>query len=65
MTDENHHTTSYDALDRVTSMLWRHGTSPAFGNWGCTHNERGQRLTSTDVTGRAVTYGYDDAARLI
>ena len=57
-------TYSYDALDRVTSMLWRQGTSPAFGSWAYTHNERGQRLTSTDVTGRAATYGYDAASRL-
>ena len=55
---------SYDALDRVTEMLWRQGNSPAFGSWAYTHNDRGQRLSSTDVTGRAATYGYDDASRL-
>ena len=38
-------TYSYDSLDRVTSMLWRQGTSPAFGSWAYMHNERGQRLT--------------------
>ena len=57
-------TYSYDALDRVTSMLWRQGASPAFGSWAYTHNERGQRLTSTDATGRIATYTYDTAARL-
>jgi len=51
-------------MDRVTSMLWRHGTSPPFGSWGYTHNERGQRLTSTDVTGRTAAYAYDAASRL-
>jgi RHS repeat-associated protein len=45
-------------------MAWRQGTSPAFGTWAYTHNERGQRLTSTDVTGRVATYAYDAAARL-
>ena len=57
-------TYSYDALDRVTSMLWRQGASPAFGSWAYTHNQRGQRMTATDVTGRAATYAYDAAARL-
>jgi RHS repeat-associated protein len=57
-------TYSYDALDRVTSMLWRQGTSPAFGRWAYTHNGRGQRTTSTDITGRSAAYGYDDASRL-
>jgi RHS repeat-associated protein len=57
-------TYSYDALDRVTSMLWRQGTSPAFASWGYTHNNRGQRLSATDVTGRSAAYGYDAASRL-
>ncbi len=57
-------TYSYDALDRVTSMLWRHGTAPAFASWAYTHNERGQRLSSKDITGRAATYTYDPASRL-
>jgi len=57
----------YDSLDRVTSMAWRQGSSlasPAFASWSYTHNGRGQRLTSTDITGRAATYTYDSAARL-
>ncbi len=56
---------SYDALDRVTSMLWRQGTAaPAFGSWSYAFNLRGQRLSSMDITGRAATYTYDSAARL-
>jgi RHS repeat-associated protein len=58
-------TYSYDALDRITSILWRHETSPAFGRWAYTHNERGQRLTVTDITGRNAAYGYDAASRLL
>ena len=58
-------TYSYDALDRVTSMLWRQGTSPAFGSWAYTHNERGQRTERRPTSpGGAPTYGYDAAARL-
>jgi RHS repeat-associated protein len=51
-------------LDRVTSMLWRLGPAAPFGTWAYAHNERGQRLTSTDITGRAAAYTYDSAARL-
>src|SRR6185503_8294639 len=53
-----------DPMDRVTSMVWRRDMSPAFGSWAYTHNERGQRTSSTDITGRAATYGYDNASRL-
>ena len=58
-------TYSYDALDRVTSMLWRQGTSPAFGSWAYTHNERGQRheLDGRHRPKRRRT-AYDDASRL-
>jgi len=57
---------SYDTLDRVTSMQWRRGGSPnPFGSWAYTYNERGQRLTATDITDRRAEYGYDAAARLI
>ncbi len=55
---------SYDSLDRVTSMLWRQGTAPAFGSWTYTHNGLGQALTATDATGRNATYEYDSALRL-
>ena len=58
-------TYSYDSLDRITSLLWRAGSSPALGSWAYTFNERGQRLTSTDATGRAANYAYDAASRLI
>jgi len=57
-------TYSYDVVDRVTSMVWKHGTDPAFGSWAYTHNERGQRKSATDITGRSAAYGYDDASRL-
>ena len=58
-------TYSYDALDRVTSMLWRQGTSPAFGSWAYTHNERGQRTDARPTSpGRSAAYGYDAASRL-
>jgi RHS repeat-associated protein len=56
---------SYDSMDRVTSMLWQQGASPAFGSWEYTYNERGQRRTATDITGRSVEYAYDAAARLM
>ncbi len=60
-----HATYSYDdPVDRVTSMLWQHGTSPAFGSWSYAHNERGQRTSSTDITGRTAVYAYDAASRL-
>jgi RHS repeat-associated protein len=51
---------SYDDLDRVTSMAWRRSPAPAFASWAYTHNNRGQRSTATDVTGRAAAYDYDD-----
>jgi RHS repeat-associated protein len=51
-------------LDRVTEMLWKQGTSTPFGSWSYGYNNRGQRLSSTDITGRAATYGYDGASRL-
>jgi RHS repeat-associated protein len=58
-------TYSYDnPLDRVTAMTWRQGTSPPFASWAYTHNQRGQRVSATDITGRSAAYGYDDAARL-
>ena len=57
-------THAYDAVDRVTSLAWRLGAAPPFASWGYTFNDRGQRLTATDVTGRSAAYGYDDATRL-
>lgn len=57
-------TYSYDPLDRVTSMIWKQGISPAFASWAYTHNLRGQRTSITDITGRSAAYGYDLAARL-
>jgi RHS repeat-associated protein len=51
---------SYDTLDRVTSLAWQRSPAPPFASWAYTHNGRGQRLTATDVTGRAAAYGYDD-----
>jgi RHS repeat-associated protein len=58
-------TYEHDALDRVTSMAWRKGTNRAFASWGYTYSPRGQRLTSTEATGREAGYAYDEAARLI
>jgi RHS repeat-associated protein len=55
---------SYDARDRVTSLAWQRDTSPAFGSWTYGFNDRGQRTSVTDVTGRHVAYGYDAVARL-
>jgi len=57
-------TYTYDSLDRVTSMLWQKGTNPGFASFGYGYNLRGQRASSTDVTGREAAYGYDDASRL-
>jgi RHS repeat-associated protein len=58
-------TYSYDVpMDRLTSMVWRQG-STQFASWAYTHNDRGQRLTSTDFTQRSAAYGYDDASRLV
>jgi RHS repeat-associated protein len=55
---------SYDTRDRVTSLAWAHGTAPAFGSWTYDFNNRGQRTSVTDATGRHVAYGYDAIARL-
>ena len=56
---------SYDTLDRVLSTEWRRGSSPdPFGSWAYTHNARGQRTSSTDITGRSSAYAYDPASRL-
>ena len=57
-------TYAYDSLDRVLSMAWKKGTSPALATFAYTYSPRGQRLTATDVTGRAAGYGYDTASRL-
>ncbi|HEX3904531.1 MAG TPA: VWA domain-containing protein [Polyangia bacterium] len=57
-------TYEYDSLDRVTSMAWKKAAAPAFASWVYTYSQRGQRLTSTDVTGREAAYGYDAASRL-
>jgi RHS repeat-associated protein len=57
-------TYGYDSLDRVLSMAWKKGTAPAFASWAYGYNPRGQRTSSTDVTGRESAYGYDDASRL-
>jgi RHS repeat-associated protein len=57
-------TYSYNTLDRVTSLAWNRGTNPAFASWGYTYNNRGQRLTSTEINNRLATYGYDAATRL-
>jgi RHS repeat-associated protein len=56
----------YDARDQATSLSWSQGTNPAaFASWSYSFNERGQRLTSLDATGRQAAYAYDAAARLI
>src|SRR5204862_1618003 len=57
-------TNSYDALDRVPPMLWRRGSASPLGSWSYGYNNRGQRTSSTDITGRAAAYGYDAASRL-
>ena len=57
-------TYGYDSLDRVTSMAWKKGTSPTFASFGYGYNLRGQRTSSSDVTGREAVYGYDEASRL-
>ena len=57
-------TYGYDSLDRVTSMAWQKGINPAFSSFGYEYNLRGQRTSSTEVTGREAAYGYDDASRL-
>jgi RHS repeat-associated protein len=57
-------TYGYDSLDRVTSMAWKKGANPAFASFAYGYNPRGQRLSSTDVTGRDAAYGYDTASRL-
>jgi RHS repeat-associated protein len=57
-------TYAYDSLDRVLSMAWKKAAAPAFASWAYSYNPRGQRLTSTGVTGREATYGYDTASRL-
>jgi RHS repeat-associated protein len=55
---------SYDPRDRVTSLAWARGATPAFGSWSYGFNPRGQRTSVTDVTGRQVVYGYDAVSRL-
>jgi RHS repeat-associated protein len=57
-------TYTYSPVDRVISLAWQRGSSPAFASWAYTYNSRGQRLTSTEVSGRTATYGYDAVARL-
>jgi RHS repeat-associated protein len=57
-------TYSYNSLDRVTSLAWKQGTDPAFASWSYGFNNRGQRTTVTDSTGRQVAYGYDAVSRL-
>jgi RHS repeat-associated protein len=57
-------TYAYDSLDRVLSMAWKKASAPAFASWSYSYSPRGQRLTSTEVTGRVATYGYDTASRL-
>jgi RHS repeat-associated protein len=57
-------TYTYDTRDRVTSLAWARGTPPAFGSWSYGFNDRGQRTSVTDVTGRHVVYGYDAVSRL-
>ena len=57
-------TYAYDSLDRALSMAWKKAAGPAFASWAYTYNPRGQRLTSTEATGREATYAYDVASRL-
>jgi len=57
-------TYNYDALDRVTSMVWNKGAAPPFASWAYAFNGRGQRLTATEISGRQAAYGYDTTARL-
>jgi RHS repeat-associated protein len=57
-------TYSYDTRDRVTSLAWARGANPTFGSWSYGFNDRGQRTSVTDVTGRHVAYGYDAVSRL-
>ncbi len=56
-------TYGYDAVDRVTSLVWQKAASQV-ASWEYAYNGRGQRLTSTDLTGRLTAYGYDAASRL-
>ena len=56
---------AYDSLDRVMSIAWRKAAGPAFASWAYTYNPRGQRLSSTDITGREAAYGYDTGSRLV
>jgi RHS repeat-associated protein len=57
-------TYSYNSLDRVTSLAWKQGTDPAFASWSYAFNNRGQRTSVTDLTGRHVVYGFDAVSRL-
>jgi RHS repeat-associated protein len=52
-------TSFYDAVNRVTSMVWKRGAGPAFASWDYTFNPRGQRVTAKDATNRTATYSYD------
>jgi RHS repeat-associated protein len=54
----------YDSLDRVTSMAWQKGTSSTLATWVYSYDQRGQRLSSTEITGREAAYAYDAASRL-
>ena len=62
-------TYSYDSMDRIGEIVWQRTTSPAgspaFASWQYAYNERGQRRTATDITGRRSEYSYDSAARLV
>jgi RHS repeat-associated protein len=55
---------AYDSLDRVTSMAWKQGAASALASWSYTYSPRGQRLSSTELSGREAAYGYDVASRL-
>jgi len=57
-------TYEYDSLDRVLSMAWKKGAGAPFASWAYSYSPRGQRLTSSELTGREATYGYDAASRL-
>src|SRR6185503_15268343 len=57
--------TSYDSLDRVTSVTQKGATSAEDLTTAYTYNTLGDLLRTTMPRGNVVEYGYDPAGRLL
>ncbi|HJX28489.1 MAG TPA: RHS repeat-associated core domain-containing protein [Thermoanaerobaculia bacterium] len=56
---------SYDALDRVTSVVYRIGAADPVESFVYTFSPAGQRLSVQEANGARTNWTYDDASRLI